>query len=78
MGIPILLGTTESNTKSGKQRIDQVVLVLVQTFRIDKSRCFSFSNGENNPVTINQNTSKEFSNQSLLEINRRVDFEIIY
>jgi len=72
------MGTDESNTKLGKQRADEVVLFLVQTFGIDKSRCFSYSNGEKNPVTINQNTSKELSNQSLLEINRRVDFEIIY
>ena len=72
------MGTDESNTKLGKQRADKVVLFLVQTFGIDKSRFFTFSNGENKPITINQNTSKEFSNQSLLEINRRVDFEIIY
>jgi len=71
-------GTTESNNKLGKERAEEVVRYLVETFGIERSRCVTFSNGEAKPITTNNNTSNEFSNNYLREINRRVDFQIIY
>ncbi|MBT3417169.1 MAG: OmpA family protein [Flavobacteriales bacterium] len=69
---------TESNNKLGKERSEEVIRYLVETFGIERSRCVTFSNGEAKPITTNNNTSNEFSNNYLREINRRVDFQIIY
>jgi outer membrane protein OmpA-like peptidoglycan-associated protein len=70
-------GTTNSNQNLALKRSQEVINYLSENFGIEKNRFESSSNGEENNLAT-EITSLEFpNNNTLSEINRRVDFKII-
>jgi outer membrane protein OmpA-like peptidoglycan-associated protein len=70
-------GSTNSNQNLALKRSQEVINYLSENFGIEKKRFESSSNGEENNLAT-EITSLEFpNNNTLSEINRRVDFQII-
>ena len=70
-------GSTNSNQNLALKRSQEVINYLSENFGIEKKRFESSSNGEENNLAT-EITSPEFpNNNTLSEINRRVDFKII-
>ena len=70
-------GSTNSNQNLALKRSQEVINYLSENFGIEKNRFESSSNGEENNLAT-EITSSEFpNNNTLSEINRRVDFKII-
>jgi len=70
-------GTSEFNNKLALKRSEEVINYLASNFNIDKSRFEISGNGEEKPLT-KEVISAEFPNgNTLSELNRRVDFQII-
>ena len=70
-------GTMKHNQQLAHKRAESVIDYLSSNFGIDKNRFESKSNGETKPLS-NEVSSQEFPNTNTLsEINRRVDFQII-
>ncbi|MBT6808444.1 MAG: OmpA family protein [Flavobacteriales bacterium] len=70
-------GTTEFNNKLALKRSEEVINYLASNFNIDKNRFVTSGNGEEKPLT-KEVVSAEFPNgNTLSELNRRVDFQII-
>ena len=71
------VGTSTYNRKLALNRANEVINFLSENFNIDKSRFTAISNGEEKPLS-EEKVSAEFPNiNTLSEINRRVDFQII-
>jgi len=70
-------GTSEFNNKLALKRSEEVINYLASNFNIDKNRFVTSGNGEEKPLT-KEVVSAEFPNgNTLSELNRRVDFQII-
>ena len=70
-------GTMKHNQQLAHKRAESVIDYLSSNFGIDKNRFEAKSNGETKPLS-NEVSSQEFPNTNTLsEINRRVDFQII-
>ena len=71
------VGTSTHNQKLALNRANEVINFLSRNFNIDISRFTAISNGEEKPLS-EEKGSAEFPNiNTLSEINRRVDFQII-
>ena len=71
------VGTSTHNQKLALNRANEVINFLSRNFNIDISRFTAISNGEEKPLS-EEKVSSEFPNiNTLSEINRRVDFQII-
>ena len=71
------IGTSTYNQKLALNRANEIINFLSRNFNIDKNRFTAISNGEEKPLA-KENISTEFPNiNTLSEINRRVDFQII-
>lgn len=70
-------GTMKHNQQLAHKRAESVIDYLSSNFGIDKNRFEAKSNGETKPLS-HELSSQEFPNTNTLsEINRRVDFQII-
>ena len=70
-------GTLEFNNELALRRSEEVINYLASNFNIDKNRFVTSGNGEEKPLT-KEVVSAEFPNgNTLSELNRRVDFQII-
>ena len=75
------IGNTGSNKELGLDRANAVIDYLYTNYNIDKNRLYAESIGENNSFFgQNQvvNNQEYLDSDMLLEINRRVDFELIF
>ena len=72
-------GTSESNKRLALKRAKEVIKYLSSNFGINEKRFIIQNNGDENPLSnsANDKNQPEFKN-ILEEVNRRVDFEIIY
>ena len=73
-------GSEDFNQDLALKRANQVINYLNINFGINKDRFKALSNGETKPIYNKPGEDNESIDQfnPLLEINRRVDFEIIY
>ena len=76
------VGSIKFNKRLGLKRANAVIIYLVLHYNIDPDRLSPKTQGEENPLSsiTNLNRGKEEENlvDPFAEINRRVDFEIIY
>ena len=71
-------GTTNSNQKLALQRSQEVISYLSENYGIAKNRFESSSNGEEKNLATEIISTEFPDNNTLSEINRRVDFKITY
>jgi len=71
------VGTSTHNQKLALNRANEVINFLSVNFNIDKNRFTAISNGEEKPLSEEKVSSEFLHINTLSEINRRVDFQII-
>jgi len=75
------IGTSRFNKELGLKRANSVVNYLVLNFNVDPARLKAITKGEEDPLSTLQEITSDLESDgkgsSLVEINRRVDFEIV-